>query len=112
MTRKVQTLWTGYLRDRETLHITDTIDIINTAVTPLSSVSHGLQLLTSSGDVVLPCRQCIDNGVTDNASYVDLNLVSRAGVVMLDVTVCIMCNGCAGHGSDTEYSIIFYVDYA
>jgi hypothetical protein len=110
--RKFQIVWTGNLGVTGTrIHVQESIGIINTILTPVNTTEHGLQLLTSSGDIVLPCASCVHNRITETISYCDLNITTRNDEPVLNVVVYVLCNGCLRHESTGEYSIAFYVDY-
>jgi hypothetical protein len=109
--RKLQIVWTGVVpANNLKINVIECINIIDTVVTPLNSVDRGLQLLTSSGDIVLPCSECVSKKITENISYGNMNIISKGNTLELNVVVYVLCNGCIGHESENEYSIAFYID--
>lgn len=109
--RRFQIVWTGVPNIREEICIKEKINIIDTVITPLNTLSRGLQLITQSGDIIVPCKECISKKITDTISYSNLDIISRNRETLLNVTVYILCDGSLGHEAANECSIALYVDY-
>jgi len=109
--RRFQIVWTGVIpTGGANIYINETVDIVDTLVTPVNTLTRGLQLITPCGDTILPCVNCISRKITETISYSNLDLASKGREAILSVTACILCNGCINHESDTECSIALYID--
>jgi hypothetical protein len=108
--RLFQVLWKGIPESvRSEIHVRESISIVNNVITPINTLNHCLQLVTAEGDVILPCKECISRRITETISYRDLTITSRGTETILDVTIRVLCNGCAHHKLETEIYIVIYV---
>jgi hypothetical protein len=110
--RLFQVVWNGRIPENDSrIDITEQLDIIDPVVTPVNTLSRGLRLITTNGDIIFPCASCLSRKITDTISYSSLDLMSRGGKAMINASVHILCDGTIGHNGDQGCSIVLYVDY-
>lgn len=76
----------------------------------LRSLRYSVEQLTPSGDLVLPCEDCLSHRITSTVLLKDLYLTAANGKVYLRGDIEVVCDGSAGHASDGEGIVSLWVD--
>lgn len=81
----------------------------DTLVTSIATLEYSVELHTTSGEQIYPCRECVNNRLSETISYSDFSMVPKGRRAHVKGGITVRCNGTVGHVSSKECVVVLAI---